>query len=271
MTAENSGGDEAMATKKGGRLADRVGLISGTATGIGAAGARLFASEGAALVTIDMNAAGGRETVSDIDAAGGRALFFQGDVSDARVVSGAVDAAVRQFGKLDLLWSNAAIQVFKTILDTSESEWDRLMAVNVKGAYQMAHLGIPELIKAGGGTVVITASISSFVAGERSAAYTASKAALLGLTRALALDHAQHGIRVNCVAPGATDTPLQEADMRARAMPYEDAVRADQAAHPLKRYATPLEVAEAALFLSSPASSFTTGSTIFVDGGYTAQ
>ncbi len=253
------------------RLDGRVGLISGTATGIGAAGARLFAREGAALVTIDVNETEGRRTVEAIEAAGGRATLVVGDVSQAPVVRAAVELAVERYGKLDLLWSNAAIQVFKTILDTTEAEWDRLIDVNLKGAYQIAHCGIPELIKAGGGTMVITASISSFVAGERSAAYTASKTGLLGLTRALALDHANAGIRVNCIAPGATDTPLQEADMRARDMAYEEAVRADQEAHPLKRYATPEEVAQAALFLSSSDSSFTTGSTLFVDGGYTAQ
>lgn len=254
-----------------GRLDGRVGLITGTATGIGAAGARLFAREGAVLVTIDVNEAEGLRTVEAIEADGGRATLVVGDVSNAAVVRSAVDLAVERYGKLDLLWSNAAIQVFKTIIDTTEEEWDRLIDINLKGAYQVAHLGIPQLIKAGGGTMVITASISSFVAGERSAAYTASKAGLLGLTRALALDHAKAGIRVNCIAPGATDTPLQEADMRARDMPYEEAVRADQEAHPLKRYATPEEVAQAALFLSSSESSFTTGSTLFVDGGFTAQ
>ena len=209
--------------------------------------------------------------MSDIEAAGGHATLVVGDVSDASVVRAAVELAVQRYGQLDLLWSNAAIHNFKTILDTTEAEWDRIIDVNLKGAYQIARFGIPQLIKAGGGTMVITASISSFVAGERSAAYTASKAGLLGLTRALAIDHAAAGIRVNCIAPGATDTPLQEADMRTRDMPYEDAVRADQEAHPLKRYATPEEVAQAALFLSSSESSFTTGSTLFVDGGFTAQ
>jgi 2-keto-3-deoxy-L-fuconate dehydrogenase len=254
-----------------GRLEGRVALISGTATGIGAAGARLFAAEGAAVVTIDVNASQGERTVDDIVAAGGRALMVAGDVSDGEVVARAVRLAVATYGKLDLLWSNAAVQVFKDIVDTTEAEWDRLIDVNLKGAYQIVHHGIPELVKAGGGTVVITASVSSFISGERSAAYTASKAGLVGLARALALDHAKHSIRVNCIAPGATDTPLQEADMRARPMPYEEAVRADQEAHPLKRYATPLEVAKAALFLASNESSFTTGSTVFVDGGFTAQ
>jgi dihydroanticapsin dehydrogenase len=119
--------------------------------------------------------------------------------------------------------------------------------------------------------MVITASISSFVAGERSAAYSASKGGLLMLTRALAVDHARQGVRVNCICPGATDTPLQEADMRTRPMPYEEAVRRDMEAHPLGRYATPDEVARAALFLSCDDSSFTTGSALFVDGGFTAQ
>jgi NAD(P)-dependent dehydrogenase (short-subunit alcohol dehydrogenase family) len=254
-----------------GRLDGRVGIITGTATGIGAAGARRFAAEGAALVTIDVNEAEARRTVGAVEAAGGRAALVVGDVAEAAVVQAAVALAIERFGKLDLLWSNAAIHNFKTILDTSEEEWDRIIAVNLKGAYQVARFGIPALIEAGGGTMVITASISSFVAGERSAAYTASKTGLLGLTRALALDHAAAGVRVNCIAPGATDTPLQAADMRTRDMPYDEAVRADQDAHPLKRYATPDEVAAAALFLSTSDSSFTTGSTVFVDGGFTAQ
>jgi len=253
------------------RLHGRVGLISGTATGIGRAGARLFASEGARLVCIDNNEQLGQATVRQIADEGGEALFVHGDVGQTADVHGAVRLAVERFGKLDLLWSNAAIQVFKNILDTSEAEWDRLIDVNLKGAYLMAHHGLPELVRAGGGTMVITASISSFVAGERSAAYSASKGGLLMLTRALAVDHARQGIRVNCICPGATDTPLQEADMRTRPMPYEEAVRRDMEAHPLGRYATPDEVAKAALFLSCDDSSFTTGSALFVDGGFTAQ
>jgi NAD(P)-dependent dehydrogenase (short-subunit alcohol dehydrogenase family) len=254
-----------------GKLAGRVGLISGTATGIGRAGALLFARQGAALVTLDVKEGQGRQTVAEIQAGGGQAAFVHGDVASSRDVEGAVRTAVQTYGKLDLLWSNAGIGVFKTIVDTTEEEWDRIMGVNLKGAYLMARFGIPELLRAGGGTMVLTASISSFVGATEWAAYCATKGGVLMLCKAMALDYARQNVRINCICPGATDTPLQEADMRRRPIPYEQAVREDQAAHPLNRYAAPEEVARAALFLSCEDSSFTTGSALMVDGGLTAQ
>jgi NAD(P)-dependent dehydrogenase (short-subunit alcohol dehydrogenase family) len=254
-----------------GKLAGRVGLITGTATGIGRAGALLFAREGANLVTMDTNAARGRDTTKAIEAAGGRAIFVHGDVSSRMDVQGAVRTAVGEFGKLDLLWSNAGIPVFKTITDTSEEEWNRIVAVNLTGAYLIAHHGIPELLRAGGGTMVLTASTSSFVGGTRWAAYCATKGGVLMLCRAMALDYAEHNLRINCVCPGSVDTPLLEADMRSRSIPYEQALAEDAAAHPMRRAATPEEVARAALFLSCDDSSFTTGSALVVDGGLTAQ
>lgn len=253
------------------KLAGRVGLISGTATGIGRAGALLFAREGAALVTLDVNEEQGRQTVAEIQAAGGRATFVHGDVSSAADVERAVRAAVEMYGKLDLLWSNAGIGVFKNIVDTTEEEWDRIVGVNLKGAYLIARFGIPELLRAGGGTYVLTASVSSFVGGKEWAAYCATKGGVLMLCKAMALDYAEQNVRINCVCPGSTDTPLQEADMRRRTIPYEQAVREDKAAHPMNRYARPEEVARVALFLSCDDSSFTTGSAVVVDGGLTAQ
>lgn len=253
------------------KLGGRVGLISGTATGIGRAGALLFAREGAALVTLDTNEAQGHQTVEEIRAAGGRASFVPGDVSRAADVERAVQTAEETYGKLDLLWSNAGIGVFKTIVDTTEEEWDRILAVNLTGAYQIARFGIPALLRASGGTMVLTASISSFVGATEWAAYCATKGGVLMLCKAMALDYARQNVRINCVCPSSTDTPLQEADMRRRAIPYEQAVRGDQAAHPMNRYATPEEVASAALFLSCDDASFTTGSALFVDGGLTAQ
>jgi len=254
------------------KLRGRVGLITGTATGIGRAGALLFAREGAALVTMDVNDKLGRQTAAAVEAAGGRAIFVHGDVAKAADVERAVRAAVDTYGKLDLLWSNAGIGVFqRTIPQTTLEEWDRLLAVNLTGAFHVAKYGIPELLRAGGGTVVFTASISSVAGAEKWAAYCATKGGVLMLCRAMALDHARQNIRLNCVCPGSTDTPLQEADMRSRPKPYQEAVREDQAAHPMNRYATPEEVAKAALFLSCDDSSFTTGSAIFVDGGFTAM
>lgn len=254
-----------------GKLDGRVGLVTGTATGIGAAGARLFAAEGAALVTLDANAEQGRETAAEIARAGGRALFVHGDVSRGDDVRRAVAAAVETYGKLDLLWSNAGIGVWKTVPDTSDEEWERIVGVNLKGTFLVGKYGIPELVRAGGGTMVATASVSSFVAAPRWAAYCATKGGVLMLVRAMALDHAPDGVRVNCVCPGSVDTPLQAEDMRRRDVPLEQAIREDEQAHPLGRFAGPDEIARAALFLSCDDSSFCTGSALMVDGGITAQ
>lgn len=254
------------------RLTGRVGVLTGTATGIGRTGALLFAAEGAALVTMDVNDKAGRGTVAEIEAAGGQATFVRGDVSRAADVQQAVAAALTSYGKLDLVWSNAGIGVFKTVPETEEDEWDRITAVNLKGAFLIGKYAIPELIKGGGGTVVFTASVNSFVADRKWAAYCATKGGVLMLARAMALDHASDGVRVNCVCPASVDTALQAQWLRARSsVAYEDAVAADQAAHPLGRYATAEEVARAALFLSCDDSSFTTGSAVMVDGGLTAQ
>ena len=253
-----------------GKLDGRVGLITGVASGIGKAGALLFAREGAALTLFDVDPDGGATTAAEIEAAGGTATFVRGDVSVGADVQQAVSRTVARYGKLDLLWSNAGIPVFKTIVETSEQEWQRIVGVNLTGGFLVAKYGIPELIRAGGGTVLFTASISSFVGAKRWAAYCATKGGVLMLCRAMALDYAEHNIRVNCICPGSTDTPLQEADMRSRDIPYEQAMREDAAAHPLNRLARPEEIAKSALFLSCDDSSFTTGSALIVDGGYTA-
>src|ERR1700685_73399 len=250
------------------KLQGRVGLLTGTATGIGRAGALLFASEGAALVTLDNNQAEGERTAEEIRQAGGRVTFVHGDVSDPAGVQRAVAAGVAEYGKLDLVWSNAGMGVYKTVPDTDLDEWDRIVAVNLKGAYLVGKYSIPEIVKAGGGTVVITGSVNSFVADPQGAAYCATKGGGLVLAAALAPD----GVRVNCVCPGSVDTALQERWLRARSsLPYEEAVAVDQAAHPLGRYAEPEEVARTALFLSCDDSRFTTGSAVMVDGGLTAQ
>jgi NAD(P)-dependent dehydrogenase (short-subunit alcohol dehydrogenase family) len=254
-----------------GKLDGRVGLITGAATGIGAAGAKLFAAEGAALVTLDVNEQAGRWTVAEIERAGGRGLFVHGDVSRDADIRRAVETAVEAFGKLDLLWSNAGIGVWKTVPETTDEEWERIVGVNLKGTFLVGKHGIPELVRAGGGTMVATASVSSFVASPRWAAYCATKGGVLMLVRAMALDHASAGVRVNCVCPGSVDTPLQAEDMRRRDVPLEQAVREDEEAHPLGRFAQPEEIARAALFLSCDDSSFSTGSALVVDGGITAQ
>ncbi len=255
-----------------GRLHGRVGLITGAASGIGAAGAELFAAQGAALVLVDVDAAQGSRVAEAICARGGRAEFVAGDAASAEDVSGAVRLAVATFGRLDLLWANAGIGVAKTVPEMTLDEWDRVLAVNLTGAFLLAKFGIPELTAAGGGTMVITGSANSFTADRSWAAYCASKGGLLMLCRALALDHASDGIRVNIVCPGSVATPLHEAWLATRpgGRPLAETREDDRAAHPLGRFADPAEVAQAALFLSSAESSFTTGAPLLVDGGVTA-
>jgi NAD(P)-dependent dehydrogenase (short-subunit alcohol dehydrogenase family) len=255
-----------------GRLPGRVGLITGAASGIGAAGAELFAAQGAALVLVDVDAAQGNRVAEAINARGGRAEFVAGDASSADDVSGAVRLAVARFGRLDLLWANAGTGVAKTVPETTLAEWERVLAVNLTGAFLLAKFGIPELAAAGGGTMVITGSANSFVAERSWAAYCASKGGLLMLCRALAVEHADDGIRVNIVCPGSVATPLHEDWLATRpgGRPLAEARDEDRAAHPLGRFADPAEVARAALFLSCAESSFTTGSPLLVDGGVTA-
>jgi NAD(P)-dependent dehydrogenase (short-subunit alcohol dehydrogenase family) len=254
------------------RLDGRVGLITGAASGIGAAGAELFAAHGAALVLVDVDAGGGQRVADAIGARQGRAVFCRGDAASADDVSRAVEVAGSEFGKLDLLWANAATGVTKTVPETTVEEWDRVLAVNLTGAFLLAKFGIPRLAAAGGGTMVITGSANSFRADRNWAAYCASKGGLLMLCRALALDHADDGIRVNIVCPGSVSTPFHQAWLRGRpgGQPLEEVTEADRAAHPLGRFADPEEVARAALFLSSAESAFTTGSPLLVDGGVTA-
>jgi NAD(P)-dependent dehydrogenase (short-subunit alcohol dehydrogenase family) len=255
-----------------GKLAGRAGLLTGMASGIGRAGAELFAREGAAIVAMDVDAEAGEKAVADIAQQGGSAVFQHGDAADPAAVRAAVARAVETFGRLDLVWANAGVNVFKDVVDTTEDEWDRLIDVNLKGCFLAAKYAIPELIRAGGGTIVFTGSVNSFVGDPGAPAYCASKGGILMLARAVALEYADRDIRVNCLCPGSTDTPFQEAALRA--VPdadYEDLVRQEHAAIPLGRYATPAEVAKAALFLCCDDSSFVTGSALMVDGGYTTR
>ena len=254
-----------------GRLAGRVGVITGGGGGIGRAGAVRFAAEGAALVLLDPDRAGAAATVAEIQAAGGRALAVAGDGAAEADVAAAVRAAVDTWGRLDLLWANAGIGVSKTVPETTLAEWERVVAVNLTGAFLLAKYGIPELARAGGGTMVLSGSANSFSADRRWAAYCATKGALVMLCKALALDHAGDGVRVNIVCPGSVTTPLHERWLREHAEgAYDDALAADTAAHPLGRLGTPRDVADAALFLSCAESSFITGASLAVDGGVTA-
>jgi NAD(P)-dependent dehydrogenase (short-subunit alcohol dehydrogenase family) len=250
-------------------LAGKVALITGAASGIGRATALLFAREGAAVALFDTNEAGGRAVAKAIEADRGKALFVHGDVtreSDARL---AVEATTGRLGALDILFNNAGIIRRTTIVDTTEEDWDRVIAVNLKGVYWMSRLAVPVMSRAGGGIIINTASVWGLVGGARAAAYCASKGAVVLLTKAMALDHGPQNIRVNCICPGDTDTPMlrQEAGMLGEPMDRHMAQAADV---PLRRVARPEDIAQAALYLAGEASSYISGAPLIIDGGFVA-
>ncbi len=248
-----------------GALAGKVALITGGASGIGRATALLFGREGAAVVVHDLKEEG-RGTAEAILAAGGRASFLHGDVTRASDCQAAVQRALSEFGGLHVLVNNAGIIRRASVVDTTEEEWDRVMAVNVKSVFLLSKAAIPVLARGGGGVIVNTASGWGIDGGRNAASYCASKAAVVNLTRAMALDHAEQNIRVNCVCPGDTDTPMLREEARQLGQDVRGFL-AGAAKRPLGRMGRPEEIAQVILFLASDASSYVTGTPLIVDGG----
>lgn len=250
-------------------MADLVGkraLITGGASGIGRATALLFAREGAALSVVDLDETGGQTVAQMIVDDGGQAIFMRCDVSRAADCQRAVQQTVSELGGLDILFNNAGIIRRATVLGTTEAEWDRVMAVNVKSIFLLSKYAIPVMEQVGGGAIINTASAWGLVGGRKAAAYCASKGAVVLLTKAMALDHGERNIRVNCICPGDTDTPMLRDEAEQLGEPTEGFL-AEAAQRPLKRIGRPEEIAQAALYLASDASSFVTGTALVVDGG----
>jgi NAD(P)-dependent dehydrogenase (short-subunit alcohol dehydrogenase family) len=250
-----------------GVLADRVALVTGGASGIGRAAAELFAQQGAAVVVADVHE-DGEKTVAAITTAGGQATFLQGDVSVEADVEAMVRAAESNYGGLDAAFNNAGIALpLEPFEELDTDGWARVLAVNLTGVCLCMKHELAAMVPRKRGTIVNTASVAGLVGTPQSAAYTAAKHGIVGLTRTAALEHGRRGIRVNAIAPGFTRTPMVKKLFENPSSVIEQLL----ALSPLGRIAEPHEIAEAALWLTSPASSFVTGHILAVDGGFTAQ
>jgi len=249
-----------------GKLQSKTAIITGGAGGIGRATALLFAREGAAVSVVDLSQEAGLEVVREISASGGQAIFERADVTCAADCRLVVERTVKEFGSVDVLFNNAGIIRRASVLEIREEEWDRVMTVNVKSVFLMSREVIPIMAKTGGGSIVNTASGWGLAGGNRAAAYCASKGAVVLLTKAMAIDHGAQKIRVNCICPGDIDTAMLRGEAR-QLGEEEQRFLADAAKRPLGRVGTPEEIAQAALYLASDASSFVTGTALVVDGG----
>jgi NAD(P)-dependent dehydrogenase (short-subunit alcohol dehydrogenase family) len=253
-------------------LHGKVALVTGAAHGIGAAVASTLASHGAAVVVFDRDEEPLDAVVAGVTGGGGQALAVKGDVrlpADARA---AVDSTVRAFGGIDLLACIAGVIRYSTVPDTSEDEWDFVLGTNLKGTYLFGHYAIPQMRMRKAGAIVNAASVMAFQTAELVPAYTASKGAIVSLTRAMALDHAKDGIRVNCIAPGSVRTPM----LRYLGEAFggddpEGTIESWGREHPIGRLIEPEEVANVVAFLLSDEAAAVTGSCYTVDGGLSSK
>ena len=245
-------------------LKEQVAIITGAGSGIGRGGALRFAAEGAHVIVVDIKAA---ETVADeVRRGGGDAIGTEVDVADSAAVDAMVQQVIDKFGRIDILWSNAGVQVNKPVETTTDAEFDRVMKVNFGGFFHCVRAVVPHMIRQRSGSILSTSSIDGVIGEKNIAVYSGSKGAILAMTRAMTADYAQHGIRVNSICPGWIDTPindpffLNDPAAKAQATSYQ----------PIGRLGTPADIAGVAVFLCSADAGFVTGATIVVDGGITS-
>jgi meso-butanediol dehydrogenase/(S,S)-butanediol dehydrogenase/diacetyl reductase len=248
------------------RLSNKVALITGAGSGIGRATAILFAREGAKVVVNDLVPAKGNETLKLLQSAGGQGICLPGDVSNAGDAECMVRDTISAFGRIDVVVNNAGVIMPGRVDNTSEEDFEKVMRINVKGAFLVSKYAVREMIKSGGGVIVNNASVAALKGIADRSAYSASKGALVSLTRAMAIDHIKDGIRVNCICPGTTATPALEERMQAYDNPQE-AKAAFIARQPMGRLGKDDEIAQAMLFACSAETAYMTGSIITIDGG----
>lgn len=249
-------------------LIEKIAVVTGAGSGIGAAIAECFAAAGAHVFATDINEAAANKTAAAISEKGYKAQALTLDVGDEASCLGAVRAVSETCGRLDVLVNNAGVGHVGDILRTAPADLERLWRINVLGVYQLSRAALPGMIERGCGSIVNIASIAGLMGMEARFAYTTTKHAVVGMTRAMAMDHGTTGVRINAICPGRVRTPFVDEMLRQYPNP-EDYLRQLEAPHAMKRMATPAEIASAALYLASDAASFVTGSAMTVDGGYT--
>lgn len=250
-----------------GLLDGKVAAVTGGASGIGEATARRFIREGARVAIADIDAKRGKAVVDDITAQGGEAVFFEVHVEDESQAQAFIDNTVARFGSLNILVNNAGMRLYQNVLESTDASWSSILGVNVKGYAFCAKAAITVMRKNGGGSIVNIASNRSLAAGGNMVEYDTTKAAVVGLTRGLAYDHAVDGIRVNAVSPGPVFTPFHEKRAAAIGKSVEEFVKGFGSGGMLKRPARPEELAACILFMASDESSYVTGSNLLADGG----
>jgi len=252
------------------KLKDKVAIVTGAGEGIGKGIATVFFREGAKVVVADLDEEAGKKTAEEISRSGGDAFFVKCDVSNEEQVKAMIRAAVYRYGRINVLVNNAGIGVYKTVLDTTSEEWDRCLAVNLKGVFLCSKYTIPHIRAAGGGAIVNVASVHAYQNVGGTAPYAASKGGVVALTRVMAIDHGRDKIRVNAICPGWIDTPLTERIFAGAVDPVK-AKQEVERRQILGRLGTPEDVGEAAAFLASDEASYITGASLMVDSGMTAQ